>query len=132
MSSSVMNANTGNLSWTIVFDNSCPVVSKLGWLVRQWDQREFFKFVGRDTTDSKSKELVERLDNTPWSLLLLDGQGNSWSGPEAIPFILKNLPGGKIAAVAYILPGTMWITRQLYMLVSRNRRRLTTKVLKHE
>ena len=35
--------------------------------------------------------------------------------------ILKNLPFGKFAAVFYILPGTMWLTRNFYMVVSNLR-----------
>ena len=112
-------------SWTIVVDDSCPVVHKLSWLVRQWDRLGTFKFVGSEAADEHSVSLVQRLSETPWSLMLLDSDGQSWLGPEAIPFILKNLPSGKIAAVTYTVPGTMWLTRKLYYLVSRNRRLLT-------
>ncbi len=121
MFSSVAASHIDNNAWTIVFDDCCPIVQKLGWLVRQWDSKGIFKFVGRDSTEHLHRPLVQMLDASPWSLLLLDESGNAWSGPEAIPFILKNLPSGRLAAVAYTLPGTMWLTRQLYMLVSRNR-----------
>ncbi|MDQ5936608.1 MAG: hypothetical protein QG574_3944, partial [Cyanobacteriota bacterium erpe_2018_sw_21hr_WHONDRS-SW48-000092_B_bin.40] len=42
-------------------------------------------------------------------------------GPEAIPMIMKILSFGRFAAVLYILPGKMWLTRQLYQLISRTR-----------
>lgn len=113
--------------WTIVFDDTCPVVNKFGWLVRQWDRDGVFRYVGRGTTDGDSAPLIERLEETPWSLMLVDKTGASWHGPEAIPFILKNLPSGKIAAVTYTIPGTMWITRQLYYMVSRNRQILAER-----
>lgn len=113
--------------WTIVFDDTCPVVNKFGWLVRQWDRDGVFRYVGRGTTDGDSAPLIERLEETPWSLMLVDKAGTSWHGPEAIPFILKNLPSGKIAAVTYTIPGTMWITRQLYYMVSRNRQMLAER-----
>lgn len=108
--------------WTIVCDDSCPMVQRLAWLVRNWDRNGIFRFVGRDSVDAQAPDLLRQLDSTRWSLLLLDETGESWSGPEAIPFILKNLPSGKLAAVTYTLPGTMWMTRQLYHWVSRNRR----------
>jgi predicted DCC family thiol-disulfide oxidoreductase YuxK len=114
-----------NSSWTIVVDDTCPVVHKLSWIVRNWDKQGTFKFVGSEASDEKSRSLVQRLSETPWSLMLLDDQGHYWLGPDAIPFILKNLPSGKIAAVTYTVPGTMWLTRKLYYLVSRNRRLLT-------
>jgi predicted DCC family thiol-disulfide oxidoreductase YuxK len=113
--------------WTIVVDDACPVVHKLSWLVRQWDRHGTFRFVGRDTAGGDTADLLECLSASPWSLLLLDEQGNCWHGPEAIPFILKNLPSGKLAAVTYTVPGTMWLTRRIYHLVSRNRRLLTNQ-----
>jgi predicted DCC family thiol-disulfide oxidoreductase YuxK len=130
MSNTAVATRERTSSWTIVFDNTCPLIARLGWLVRQWDREHVFRYVGRDADDTAgtSKEtgaLLQELDRTPWSLLLLDEDGNTWAGPEAVPFILKNLPSGKLAAVAYTLPGTMWLTRQLYLLVSRNRRKLS-------
>ncbi|MFX5476730.1 hypothetical protein ABTD55_22685, partial [Acinetobacter baumannii] len=67
------------------------------------------------------KLYLRYLEESPWSLVLVDSEHNVWSGPEAIPFILKNLPFGKIAAVLYILPGTMFVTRKFYNALSRNR-----------
>jgi predicted DCC family thiol-disulfide oxidoreductase YuxK len=116
--------------WIIVVDDSCPVVNRFGWLVRQWDRRGLFRFVGRDSTEEGHASLIRRLDETPWSLMLLDREGNEWLGPEAIPFILKNLPSGKIAAVTYTVPGTMWVTRKLYYMVSRNRKLFSAEPVK--
>jgi len=108
--------------WTIVFDDDCPMVRKFARVIRRWDRNGFFRLVGRDTNDLETLALRQQLEDCPWSLLLIDNDGQTWSGPEAIPFILKNLPGGKLAAVTYTLPGMMWTTRQLYMILSRNRR----------
>jgi predicted DCC family thiol-disulfide oxidoreductase YuxK len=121
MGSSVTASCNGNHSFTIVVDDTCPVVHNLLWLVRQWDRHGIFRFIASDTESGDHSELLQRLSETPWSLMLIDQEGNSWLGPEAIPFILKNLPSGKIAAVTYTIPGTMWVTRRLYYMVSRNR-----------
>lgn len=116
---------TDNLeAWTIVSDDRCPVVRKLSWLVRQWDNAGTFKFISKHEHNEREAELVNELDACPWSLMLVHDSGMRSAGPEAIPFILRNLPGGKLATVAYVVPGTMWVTRQLYNLVSRNRRML--------
>jgi predicted DCC family thiol-disulfide oxidoreductase YuxK len=125
MGSSVASRSDTTTPWTIVFDDGCPVVSKLGWLVRQWDRDGAFRFVGRESKDLDGAALVTRLSETRWSLMLVDREGQAWHGPEAIPFILKNLPSGRLAAVTYTVPGTMWLTRKLYDLVSRNRRLLS-------
>ena len=112
---------------TLVVDDACPVVHKLGWLVRQWDKDQTFRFVGRETAGDDKEHLLQLLEQTSWSLMLIDADGQTFNGPDAIPFILKNLPSGRIAAVAYTVPGTMWLTKQLYLTVSRNRRLLNKK-----
>jgi predicted DCC family thiol-disulfide oxidoreductase YuxK len=111
-------------SFIIVCDERCAVVRQLAALIKAWDRQHKFAFVERDGADQEQHRLVSALDASRWSLLLVDDAKELWFGPESIPIILKNLPGGKIAAVAYILPGTMWLTRQLYLLVSRNKRML--------
>ncbi len=117
----------------IVCDERCPVVRNLGSIVKWWDKKGVFTFVDRDSASQKAKDLVHELDHSQWSLLLVDDDFDQrWSGPEAIPIILKNLPGGKIAAVLYILPGTMWLTNQLYLLISRNRKIFTSSRLQHQ
>ncbi len=115
------NADTQSKSsaFTLVCDDRCVVVRRLSGIVKIWDRYDTFSLISRDIIDEQSQRLVSELDNSPWSLLLIDDCKQRWSGPEAIPIILKNLPFGKIAAVLYILPGTMWITRQLYLMVSR-------------
>jgi predicted DCC family thiol-disulfide oxidoreductase YuxK len=114
--------NLESAQFKIICDDRCAVVRQLASVVRIWDRTKKFVFVDRDSVQTEERKLVADLDASRWSLLLVDDCGDNWYGPESIPIILKNLPFGKIAAVLYILPGTMWITRQLYLLVSRNRR----------
>ena len=118
MSSIAMHSQCA-CAFTLVFDDRCVMVRTLAQLVRLWDRHRTFDLVGRNRADEKAKELLADLDNCPWSLLLIGEQNQRWTGPEAIPIILKSLPFGKLAAVAYILPGTMWLTRQFYLAVSR-------------
>jgi len=110
-------------TFKIVCDERCMVVRRLAAMVKWWDIEHKFTFVDRDSVQPIARQLVAKLDCSPWSLLLVDDADDHWEGPEAIPMILKNLPGGKMAAVLYILPGTLWLTRTLYMLISRNHRR---------
>jgi predicted DCC family thiol-disulfide oxidoreductase YuxK len=111
---------------TIACDERCAVVRQLAHLVKWWDSTsKRFRFVERNCADPADRAYLAELDSSRWSLILIDETQNHWSGPEAIPIILKNLPFGKIACVLYILPGTMWLTHQLYMLVSRNHRRVS-------
>jgi predicted DCC family thiol-disulfide oxidoreductase YuxK len=117
--SAVAMKNLESSVFIIVCDERCAVVKQLAALVKVWDRAQRFRFVDRDTTNADDSKLLTELDASDWSLLLIDDSTDRWHGPESIPIILKNLPFGKIAAVAYILPGTMWLTNQVYMLVSR-------------
>jgi predicted DCC family thiol-disulfide oxidoreductase YuxK len=109
-------------SFKIVCDDRCAVVRRLASVVKWWDRSGIFSFIERDSANVTDRQLVSDLDNCPWSLLLVDEFDRRWEGPESIPIILKNLRFGRIAAVFYILPGTAWVTRQLYLVVSRNRK----------
>ncbi|RTL40181.1 MAG: DUF393 domain-containing protein [Candidatus Melainabacteria bacterium] len=110
-------------TFRIVCDERCALVGKLAAIIKLWDRTGKFNFISRESTAPEDARLLNQFDASPWSLVLFDDMNYRWEGPEAIPIILKNLPGGKIAVVFYCLPGTMWLTRQLYLLVSRNRRR---------
>ncbi|HEY9784125.1 MAG TPA: DCC1-like thiol-disulfide oxidoreductase family protein [Candidatus Obscuribacterales bacterium] len=120
----VATQSQGTCSFTLVCDERCAVVRQLGLLLQWWDKDHAFTFVDRESKNPAAQRLVAELDSSPWSLLLIDDTNERWYGPEAIPIILKNLPFGKMAAVLYILPGTMWLTRQIYLFISRNRRLL--------
>lgn len=116
-------------TWAIVCDSKCPVVRFLANLVRSWDRNGLFRIFGQQETSIPiSESLKLALDASPWSLLLVNRQeGESYFGPEAIPHILKGLPNGRIFAVAYTLPGTMWLTRRLYQFISHNRKRFSPR-----
>ncbi|MBP9091822.1 DUF393 domain-containing protein [bacterium] len=110
-----------SLSFTIVCDERCFVVNRLAALLKLWDRSHLFTFVDRESVSETARQLIQDLDESPWSLYLIDDNNERWYGPEAIPMILKNLRFGRFAAVLYILPGTMWLTRQIYQLISRTR-----------
>lgn len=108
-------------SYIIVCDERCAVVKRLAALLKVWDRKQLFTFVDRESESQTARSLIADLDKSRWSLFLIDENKERWYGPEAIPMILKHLPSGRFAAVFYILPGTMWLTRQVYKMVSRTR-----------
>jgi predicted DCC family thiol-disulfide oxidoreductase YuxK len=119
--SSAQTSQLAKQTLIIVCDERCAVVRRLGAILHLWDRQGTFTFVDRDSKQPDAKQLMQDLDASHWSLFLIDNHHKRWYGPEAIPMILKNLPLGKLAAVFYILPGTMWLTRNFYQLVSHSR-----------
>lgn len=82
---------------TLYLDESCAFNRQLLSLIKQWDRKHSIEI--RKSSDA---------------LRVVDRNGGSFQGAEAVPIILKHLPFGKLAAAVYILPGTMWVTKQLY------------------
>ena len=112
-----------SLSFVLALNERCPMVRAFGRIVRRWDKNTKFSFIDMESPADYARELIKDLDCSPWSVLLVDkAAGRKWFGPEAVPIILTHLPFGKVAAVFYTLPGTMWFTRKAYRLFSGNRK----------
>lgn len=109
--------------YKLVCDERCPVVNGLATLLKHWDTRNSFVFVDRHSMQDEACSLICDLDRSQWSLLLVDNEQVHFEGPEAIPMILKNLPMGRIFVVFYLLPGTMFLTRAIYHLISQSRKK---------
>lgn len=122
-SSSVKGAAADHQMYKLVCDERCPVVNGLAGLLKHWDTRNSFVFVDRNSIQDEARALISHLDRSNWSLLLVDSEQGLFEGPEAIPMILKNLPMGRIFVVFYLLPGTMFLTRAAYHLISQSRKK---------
>jgi hypothetical protein len=104
----MQSGDTGmNQPLTLTCNESSTFSRSLVTLLRQWDRN------GRIKIERPIKSELGILPNED-HLCLLDENGISWKGAEALPHIFKNLPFGKLAAAIYTLPGTMWFTKQLY------------------
>ncbi len=93
---------------TLYLDERLAFNRRLLSLIRQWDKRHAIEIHTEGYESQKPKTVSDQ------ALQFVDKDGSSFKGPEAVPIILKHLPYGKLAAAMYILPGTMWVTKQLY------------------
>jgi len=96
---------------TLMCDESTAFNRRLLSLVKQWDKAGKVRILS--SKDPLSKE--SGASSAP-NLCVSDESGERWYGAEAVPIIFKSLPFGKLAAAMYILPGTMWFTKQIYAL----------------
>jgi hypothetical protein len=111
MQSGLPNRTAGPVI-TLSCDETSSFNRHLLSLVRQWDRSGNVRIVLKK--DGQIEQPGQPLNIS--QLCVSDQNGGRWYGPEAVPIIFKNLPFGKLAAAMYILPGTMWFTRQLYSL----------------
>jgi hypothetical protein len=95
---------------TVFCDKDNPFDRKLMALVKRWDRRGSIQIMPCDRSGFDHPTFLKAKQS---SLLAVDENGVQWNGAEAVPIIFKNLPFGKLAAAIYILPGTMWLTKQL-------------------
>jgi hypothetical protein len=79
-------------------------------LIKQWDKAHIIEIHTEEAKEANDKCFTDR------ALQVIDNNGDGFEGPEAVPIILKHLPFGKLFAAMYILPGTMWLTKQFYSL----------------
>ncbi len=110
-------ASQGLCQIKLIHDDSSPAVCHLIKLVKSWDRQHRFDFISLGNNNQSTSQQLAQLQQSRHSLLLIDEDNVSWTGADAIPFILKNLPCGRVAAALYILPGTMWLTQLLYHLI---------------
>jgi len=99
-------------SITVFCDQGRVFDRNLAALVKQWDKQGNINILPASLSNLESSNSARPNQST--SLQAVDENGVKWTGAEAVPIIFKNLPFGKIAAAMYILPGTMWVTKQLY------------------
>ncbi len=107
---------------TLYLDESSAFNRHLLSLIKQWDTKQNIDVHSIKSNGCLSSQCQSGLKTTKHkqfyndSLEVVDKNGSSFQGAEAVPIILKHLPFGKLAAAFYILPGTMWVTKQLYSL----------------
>ena len=89
----------------VICDDRCAMVQRLSAVVKRWDKAKKFEFIERSAETFSNRDSFRLLDASKWSLVLIDDLNNKWEGPEAIPFILKNLPLGRLADQAFAILG---------------------------
>ncbi len=95
---------------TVYLDQKLAFNRRLLFLIKQWDREHIIEIHFSEDKQTSDRRFANG------ALQVTEYNGSNFEGPEAVPIILKHLPFGKLLAALYILPGTMWITKQLYSL----------------
>lgn len=112
-------ASQDSCRFKLIYDDYNLSVRCLARIVRAWDRCGHFQLIPWTDSNPANTAILNELETRRWSLVLLDSCDTMRAGPDAIPFIFKNLPFGRMVAALFILPGTMWITQRIYRLLSR-------------
>lgn len=112
-----------NVTYTVVFDGSCTVCTRLSRALQRWDRGQI------EIVASQSPGVSDRF---PWipreayaeALQLIGPGGATWQGSAAIEKLLDILPRGSLISWVYRVPFVRPLADRFYRWFARNRYRL--------
>jgi len=115
-------ATTGR-PYTVVYDGTCRVCTRLAHLLERWDTRRELEVIPFQNTSV--------LDRFPWipaeayseAMQLVGPGGRTWQGAEAIEQLLDILPYGKMLGWVFSIPYFGRAFARFYRWFARNRYR---------
>ncbi|MEO8880492.1 MAG: DUF393 domain-containing protein [Gemmatimonadaceae bacterium] len=114
---------SGGRPWTLVYDGSCNVCSRLVRRVQKWDSRHVIQAVAsqNDTVATRFPWISrEALDE---SMHVIAADGRTWSGAAAARQLLAILPFGWLLGWLWGLPTFGLLADKGYRIFARNRYR---------
>jgi predicted DCC family thiol-disulfide oxidoreductase YuxK len=107
--------------YTVVYDGTCKVCTRLANVLRRWDKPLCIEVVASQTPGVPAR--------FPWipakayaeALQMIGPGGRTWSGAAAVEQILKVLPKGKLIAWIFSIPFMRAIADRFYRWFARNR-----------
>ena len=105
----------------VLYDSDCGFCTRsIGWL-RRWDRRRAFDYVPFNArTGTPEFERIAEADLQRASHLVLP-DGRAFGGGDAVPEMLRYLPGGAVLRPIARLPGMPALTRAVYDWVARRK-----------
>jgi predicted DCC family thiol-disulfide oxidoreductase YuxK len=114
---------SGGRPWTLVYDGSCNICSRLVRRVQHWDSRHVIQAIAsqNDTVATRFPWISrEALDE---SMYVIAADGRTWSGAAAARQLLSILPFGWLLGLLWGLPGFGALADSGYRIFARNRYR---------
>jgi predicted DCC family thiol-disulfide oxidoreductase YuxK len=108
----------------LIFDGDCRFCGRCIALLGRWDRRGRLRFV--PFQDARALATLppiphQRLEE---AMHLVTPDARVWPGADAVPPMLKVLPGGRLVSWIFAVPGVPRLAAAIYRMVARNRHRL--------
>jgi len=98
---------------TLIYDGECGLCSEAVALLRRWDREQVLRFV-----PFQDEAVVARfgiaLPALAAAMHLVFPDGRVFAGADAVPELLRLLPGKRWLAVWFGMPGVLPLARRLY------------------
>lgn len=108
----------------LIYDGTCAFCRAWVGRIRRWDRHDRIDLVpaaGRSSVQGLPPLADEQLD-AAMHLVLPDGR--VLAGGQAIPELLRLLPGGRLPRILFHIPGVPLVADRAYDWVARRRHRL--------
>jgi predicted DCC family thiol-disulfide oxidoreductase YuxK len=107
--------------YTVIYDGTCRVCTRLAALLRRWDRRDELELVPYQNTTV--------LDRFPWipaeayaeAMQVVGPAGRTWQGADAVEQLLRILPWGVAIGWVFRVPGAGPAFAAFYRWFARNR-----------
>ncbi len=111
--------------YVIIYDGECGFCRRqINW-IRSRDRSSCFEFVPRQTDGVEERFPALKEQDFETGLRLIRPDGTVRVGADGVYEIARRLPGYRILALIYRVPGFGFLGRQVYAWIARNRQRLS-------
>lgn len=116
-----MHPESTSETYTLVYDGDCRFCRRQVDLIERWDRGDAIEAVPFQTADLQrlgvSRAAAEE------AMHLVSPGGETWRGAAAARELLTLLPGGRLVAWLFDLPGAMYLAERAYRWIARRRHR---------
>lgn len=106
---------------TLVYDGSCGLCSDAALLVRRWDARQRIDVVPFQD-EARLARFGTPIPAYAAAMHLLLPDGRVYVGADAVPPLLRLLPGRRWLGWPWVVPGVPRLARRVYALIAARRR----------
>lgn len=106
---------------TLIYDGECGFCRDTVDRVRRWDREQVLRFVPFQDTAAVGPFGIE-LPALAAAMHLVLPDGGVYAGADAVPELLRRLPGKRWMAPVFAVPGVLPIARRVYAFIAARRR----------
>lgn len=105
---------------TLIYDGECGVCQKAVTLLRRWDRERVLRYVPFQDGPAVARFGIA-LPALAAAMHLILPNGRVYAGADAVPELLKRLPGKRWLAPLFRIPGVLPVARRIYAGMAQRR-----------
>lgn len=105
---------------TLIFDGECGICQQSVAILKRWDREHVLRFVPFQDEASVARFGIE-LPALAAAMHLILPDGRVYPGADAVPELLRLLPGKRWFAPLFRIPGVRPVARRIYAWIARRR-----------